>query len=745
MAEAMNVELLFPFLAFMIEDMGYTGEQLGYHAGILAASFCGAQFCTSVAWGMISDIYGRKFAMVAGTLGAGLGMLIFGFSKTFYLAILGRIVGGFLNGNLGVVKSFITEITDETNRSAAFYLFSLSWAVGSVCAPLVGGMLCKPAEKYPFLFSSAPGSIWVEFPYLFPCLITVALNVLASVMCMMWMVETVGVKKEDLGTLVVTKNELRRGSESLEEGIQMSYMDSPSRAESSIGSSVGVRNRSMSTDKHTTMSIGTRAGKADRNAEYSRLPLENAAEEYVTDYDSTMVHRKLHELHSSQTSSSSSAGGSPRTNVSDGLEYEQSLPTLTESEVNKLAFSPGQISTSSSTNTVGRVRNRSRSRSTSDGQDRYVHMTTTDLENSLRVPSCVTQSVHTSVTVPDSTVSATSGYSMARRDDNNDSNDHELSDMEDGDCDVTDETADEADEICCPTLLDRLALLGSYLRCTNKTRVIDTSMESSSHGLIESDSTNSLQSMDDTVDTADSTTNNNNTNGTTKLSAGAVLTQRVVILATLNYAMTCASSILIEETLPLFMKLDTSKGGFGFDSTEIGALLSTGAAGMMVLTVVCMPLTNGVSNKFMSKMSLAVNLPLCMSFPFIAMLNNAILVHLNKTAQLWLLWPLLILINTLKNLFSCFMFTSSIIMVNHSVTDEYLGAVNGLGQSLGALARSLGPAVGGLLWSVATKYNFIYLNFIAVSMLFALNYYVSYLVPDSLDHRKKEKRGGKKR
>jgi len=69
----------------MIEDMGYTGEQLGYHAGILAASFCGAQFCTSVAWGMISDIYGRKFAMVAGTLGAGLGMLIFGFSKTFYL------------------------------------------------------------------------------------------------------------------------------------------------------------------------------------------------------------------------------------------------------------------------------------------------------------------------------------------------------------------------------------------------------------------------------------------------------------------------------------------------------------------------------------------------------------------------------------------------------------------------------------------------------------------------------------
>lgn len=78
-----TVQVLFPFLAFKIEDMGYTGEQLGYHAGVLAATFCGGQFLTSVAWGVISDRYGRKFAIVSGTLGAGLGMLIFGFSTTF--------------------------------------------------------------------------------------------------------------------------------------------------------------------------------------------------------------------------------------------------------------------------------------------------------------------------------------------------------------------------------------------------------------------------------------------------------------------------------------------------------------------------------------------------------------------------------------------------------------------------------------------------------------------------------------
>jgi MFS family permease len=67
----------------MIEDMGYTGEQLGYHAGILGAAFCGAQFCTSVLWGVISDRFGRKPAIIVGTAGAGLGMLVFGFAKSF--------------------------------------------------------------------------------------------------------------------------------------------------------------------------------------------------------------------------------------------------------------------------------------------------------------------------------------------------------------------------------------------------------------------------------------------------------------------------------------------------------------------------------------------------------------------------------------------------------------------------------------------------------------------------------------
>ena len=49
--------------------------------GGLAASFCAAQLCSAVMWGKISDDYGRKPAVIIGTVGAAIGTLIFGFSK----------------------------------------------------------------------------------------------------------------------------------------------------------------------------------------------------------------------------------------------------------------------------------------------------------------------------------------------------------------------------------------------------------------------------------------------------------------------------------------------------------------------------------------------------------------------------------------------------------------------------------------------------------------------------------------
>ncbi|RYG64141.1 hypothetical protein EON64_14570 [archaeon] len=59
--------------------------------GGLAAAFCMAQFSSSMLWGVVSDRYGRKVAIVFGTFGAALGMLVFGSAKTYSQAIVGKL------------------------------------------------------------------------------------------------------------------------------------------------------------------------------------------------------------------------------------------------------------------------------------------------------------------------------------------------------------------------------------------------------------------------------------------------------------------------------------------------------------------------------------------------------------------------------------------------------------------------------------------------------------------------------
>ena len=144
MTEALNITVLFPYMAFFVEDLGKDGPDLAVYVGILAACFCAAQFVSTPVWAMLSDRYGRKPTLFLGTLGTGLGMLIFGFATTYEQAIAGRLISGLLCGNLAVLKAFLTEVTDTTNRGPGFSVLAISWSIGTVFSPLIGGTYSIP-------------------------------------------------------------------------------------------------------------------------------------------------------------------------------------------------------------------------------------------------------------------------------------------------------------------------------------------------------------------------------------------------------------------------------------------------------------------------------------------------------------------------------------------------------------------------------------------------------------------------
>jgi hypothetical protein len=55
------------------------------------------------------------------------------------------------------------------------------------------------------------------------------------------------------------------------------------------------------------------------------------------------------------------------------------------------------------------------------------------------------------------------------------------------------------------------------------------------------------------------------------------------------------------------------------------------------------------------------------------------------------------------------------------------------------LARAVGPALGGLLWSFSMSHNTVYLSFIAMIMCFAVCLAINVHMPLSLDHKKMPK------
>ena len=69
--------------------------------------------------------------MLVGLSGLALSMLCFGLSRTFPALIASRSLVGLLNGNVGVLKSMLGEITDDTNVAQGFAFLPIVWSTGS--------------------------------------------------------------------------------------------------------------------------------------------------------------------------------------------------------------------------------------------------------------------------------------------------------------------------------------------------------------------------------------------------------------------------------------------------------------------------------------------------------------------------------------------------------------------------------------------------------------------------------------
>ncbi|KAJ4373085.1 hypothetical protein N0V83_003376 [Neocucurbitaria cava] len=209
---------LLPYLYFLVKSILADPEhhtatqQISRLTGLLVAAYPVGQMMTSMLWGRLSDIYGRKPAILLGLTISVVANLAFGFSRTIGMLVFWRVLAGMANGILGVMRTMTAEIVKERkHRPRAFLAPPVIFNSGRVISLAVGGCLADPVENLPSLFGprglfnvskNSDGVKWaLQYPYALPAIFNGAVLFVCLVLATFWLRESLSEKEnhKDLG------------------------------------------------------------------------------------------------------------------------------------------------------------------------------------------------------------------------------------------------------------------------------------------------------------------------------------------------------------------------------------------------------------------------------------------------------------------------------------------------------------------------------------------------------------------
>ncbi|OBZ72619.1 Protein ZINC INDUCED FACILITATOR-LIKE 1 [Grifola frondosa] len=167
LAEPITSQCIYPFINQLISELDITGvdeRKVGYYAGLIESIFFATEALAMYLDGLLRP------------------------PKTFLALVISRSIVGMLNGNIGVIKCMMAELTDSTNIAQGFALMPVVWSVGGTVGPLMGGQLAKPHDRWPSVFK-AP--FWTRFPYFLPCAASSVFSATIFIITALFLKETV--------------------------------------------------------------------------------------------------------------------------------------------------------------------------------------------------------------------------------------------------------------------------------------------------------------------------------------------------------------------------------------------------------------------------------------------------------------------------------------------------------------------------------------------------------------------------
>ncbi|KAH9059717.1 MFS general substrate transporter [Lactarius vividus] len=190
LAESILSHSISPYLNQLIKELPEVGgdaRKVGYYTGTILSLHYAAMAATSFQWSRLSDHVGRKPVLLSCLVGITLSILLFGLSRSFLALVLSWCLRGAVGGHQGIVKAMTAELTDETNVAQGFSMLPMARALGRLIGPLIGGVLSRPQDRWPHIFSH---HFWEDYPYFLPCLVASMFPCLSLIITGLYLEET---------------------------------------------------------------------------------------------------------------------------------------------------------------------------------------------------------------------------------------------------------------------------------------------------------------------------------------------------------------------------------------------------------------------------------------------------------------------------------------------------------------------------------------------------------------------------
>lgn len=150
--------IVVPVLPFIIDQSQSSAAVLG----LLVASYAAMQFVFAPIWGRLSDRIGRRPVMLMTIAGSSAALLLAGLAvmaSSVAWLFVARILGGVFAANISVASAYISDATDESERTRWMGLLGASFAVGFTLGPAIGGLLGPLGYHVPLLVASGMAAL----------------------------------------------------------------------------------------------------------------------------------------------------------------------------------------------------------------------------------------------------------------------------------------------------------------------------------------------------------------------------------------------------------------------------------------------------------------------------------------------------------------------------------------------------------------------------------------------------------